>query len=875
MWLVLAAAGLLAGWFGLLAWLGHSPGNLPRDWQGLWAGDRRDHPRILLAAENWFQSMADGGVSHPAPPLTDEANPAYKLARGEGIFLGRWLPSDTHRWTVSVWVRVNAGTNAPGFIPLAGGLDRGQNLPWCWGMTNNVAVFQLRYLERKITVPTEQRLPPGEWVQLTAVQAMPHLRLYVNGRPAGTQFSANPTRLAREVWLGSPAGTRARRPPIAVDDFAVFSRALSAEEVAAWHATGRGAPVKFLERREWRARLGSRGTPWVLAVAVLLGGLAVLPWLREQIFGGLRELASPPLRAVRWTLLTGGAVTLVLVITVSRAGRRADELNLKLITETFRQSADSYFERMADLLGRLRDQVGASTNLTPAQFRAWLAESNFPHDQPGLYALGVALRAEADRLTDFEQSWAARYRSNYVVALRLSDEERAPWRGWESPPRLPVVIHVVNNAGDVTAGDRTQLGRDFAGVRAEEEDIGSQLAIIQAVARSPHTRSCGLVEISGEEFGGEVREGIRLFVGLHRSPPEGQPLNGPRDWAGVLFASLDLRHWLQSYWQQQAPLVGVRLITSSTAPGFNSGDALAADLGDLFPERARPAKPYLEREVPLQVYGRRIWAQFWTTPTFDAQSHRRWSWIVAGVGTLLTVLTAGLLAVQVRARLRQESIAGELRAALGELEVARRERERLSHDLHDGTIQSLYALQLGLSRAGEQALSAQPALGARLTDYRQNLTAVIGELRGYILRHEADESPQGDLAGVLAALVERLRGTTETELHAELSPEAARRLTGEQAVHLANLAREALSNALRHAHARRITVTLRGEPGRVALEIADDGCGFDPTQPPHAGVGLTSMTARAREARGELRIESRVGSGTRVRVLVPQSQPAT
>jgi len=868
--LVLAAAILLAGWFGLLAWLAHSPRDFPLAWQGLWAGDRRNHPRLLLAAEKWFQNTTETGVSHPATPLTDEANPAYKLARGEGIFLGRWLPQDVHRWTLSFWVRMNAGTNAAGFIPLAGGMDRGQNLPWCWGLTNGVAAFQLRYEDRKFTVDTGKRPPPGEWVQLTAVYAMPHLRLYVNGQPAGTQFSSNPLRLAREVWLGSPAGTRPARPSFALDDFAVFVRALSAEEVTAWHAAGRGAPMKFLERRAWRDRLGQRGTPWMLALATLLGGLAVLPWLRDQVFGGLRELRSPPLRAVRWTLLAGTTVTVVLVMVVARAGRQADELNLKLITETFRQSADSYLERMADLLGRLRDQVTASTNVTPAQFRSWLAASNFPHDQPGLYAVGLALRAETETLADLERSWAGRYRSNFVVTPRLPDEERTRWRGWPAPPRLPVVIHVVNDWGSVSGADRTQLGLDLAAVRADDEDIGGQLDTIQASTRDSSIRSCGLVEISGAEFGGAARTGIRLFTGLHRPPSAGQPLNGLRDWAGVVFASLDLRHWLQSYFHQQAPLVGVRLVTGSTGSGFNSRDAVAADLGDFFPERARPAQPYLEREVILKVYGRRIWAQFWTTPAFAAQSHRRWPWITAGVGGLVTVLTAGLLAVQVRARLRQESVTAELRTALDELDAARCERERLSHDLHDGTIQSLYALQLGLSRAADQAVEAAPTLGTRLVGCRRNLTAIIGELRGYILRHEADEGAQGDLAGVLTALVERLRSTTETELQAEVSAEAARRLSGAQAVHLANLAREALSNALRHAHAGRITVTLRDEPDRVTLEIADDGCGFDPAAPPHTGVGLTSMRKRAAEAGGELRVSSSADKGTQVRVTVPQ-----
>ena len=97
-------------------------------------------------------------------------------------------------------------------------------------------------------------------------------------------------------------------------------------------------------------------------------------------------------------------------------------------------------------------------------------------------------------------------------------------------------------------------------------------------------------------------------------------------------------------------------------------------------------------------------------------------------------------------------------------------------------------------------------------------------------------------------------------------------MTGDQAVHLANLTREALSNALRHADASRIVVTLRDEPPLVTLEIADDGDGFDPSAPPHTGVGLTSMAARAREAGGELQVHSTVGGGTQVRVSVRPPQ---
>jgi signal transduction histidine kinase len=271
---------------------------------------------------------------------------------------------------------------------------------------------------------------------------------------------------------------------------------------------------------------------------------------------------------------------------------------------------------------------------------------------------------------------------------------------------------------------------------------------------------------------------------------------------------------------------------------------------------------------------------FYSTQQFDRNSTRYRAWVALAGGVLLSSVMAGAMAVQLRARLRQEVVSQQLRSTLDELEAARRERERLSLDLHDGTIQSLYALQLGLSRAADQAMESSPPLGARLADYRRNLTAIIGQLRCYILRHEADDSPKSDLAGLLIALVERMRCTTETEILAEVSEEAANSLTGEQAVHWANLAHEALSNALRHSQANRITVVLRHASGQVTLEIRDDGRGFDPNSPPQTGVGLQNMKKRAANTGGTFELESLAGIGTRVSVTVavtrdPRSEQET
>ena len=871
MWLALAAGVWVGGWWGLLAWLDYTPRNLPMDWQGLWAADRRDHPGIVLAAESWSQPLGKIGIGHPGSPLTQEVNPAYRLRPGDGIFLGRWAPSDAFRWTMSLWVRTGDGTNGLGFTPLAGGMMRGLNLPWCWGTSNGLASFRLCKTEGVTHLVTTNSLPPGEWIHLTAVCAVPELRLYVNGRLSATKVGGQLTRLAREVWIGGPPESKRQRPEIAVDDFAVFGRALSPAEVASWYEAGRGAPINYLDRAGWRRRLVQVGTPLVAGVSMLFLLLSAVPWLRHHVFGALKEIMTPPLRAVRLTLLVGGLATVAVSGVVLREGRSADQLHLQLMARSACDGIEGYLGQVADFLMRARDFVAAHPEVTPVQFKDWLSQAHFPHDHPGLYSVGIALRVEEPELVEFEKRWSTRYPEGYVVLPRVPDEDRRPWRNWPSPPRLPVVINVVNDWGIASNGDHTLLGQDLLALRSHEEDVGGQFQSLQQIATRPAIRSCGLVEISGKEFGGTARQGIRLFAPLFRVPPNGKAAQGPRDWFGVVFASVDLREWMHSQSAGQAALTGVQLITGTEGQGYPIKEAVVVDSETLFPESARPLWPYLEYETKVKVYSRRIWARFWTTPAFERQSHRWWPWITATGGAIATVLTAGLLAVQIRARLHQETVAVELQSALDRLTAAREERERLSHDLHDGAIQSLYALQLGLSRAGEQAGIALPALGDRLNEYRRNLTAVIGELRGFILRHETEEGRGGDLASVLEALIERLRGATEIVLRADLSPEAARLLSDEQAVHLANLAREAISNALRHAHAQKITVTLEQEPGNVLLEIHDDGSGFDPARPPHTGLGLVSMSTRARQLGGTLQIESRLGNGTRVRIVVPVS----
>ncbi len=77
------------------------------------------------------------------------------------------------------------------------------------------------------------------------------------------------------------------------------------------------------------------------------------------------------------------------------------------------------------------------------------------------------------------------------------------------------------------------------------------------------------------------------------------------------------------------------------------------------------------------------------------------------------------------------------------------------------------------------------------------------------------------------------------------------------------MAQEALANAMRHSHARRIVITLRCDSETATLSVRDDGTGFDP-QAEHSGLGLTSIRARLNAIHGELVVHSAPNDGVEI-----------
>jgi signal transduction histidine kinase len=197
-----------------------------------------------------------------------------------------------------------------------------------------------------------------------------------------------------------------------------------------------------------------------------------------------------------------------------------------------------------------------------------------------------------------------------------------------------------------------------------------------------------------------------------------------------------------------------------------------------------------------------------------------------------------------------------------------RERERIGMDLHDGIIQSIYGVQLGLEGAEDDLGSHLPSAKEALSRAIDQLNVIIRDVRSYIFELRPAKLTY-DLSEDVIRIVEEFRAGTSAELVADVAP-ALPPLREDQQVALLHIVRDALVNANRHARAARIEVSLHASVNAVWLAVKDDGVGFDPQVTlPDQHRGLRNMAARANDAGGVVTVESAVGRGTMIRVQFP------
>jgi signal transduction histidine kinase len=198
------------------------------------------------------------------------------------------------------------------------------------------------------------------------------------------------------------------------------------------------------------------------------------------------------------------------------------------------------------------------------------------------------------------------------------------------------------------------------------------------------------------------------------------------------------------------------------------------------------------------------------------------------------------------------------------------ERARIGHELHDAVAQKLFSLRLTAQAAAalvdrdpDRAKGELNEIGRLAADASEELRAAVVELRPAALDEDG-------LVATLRTQTQVLDRAHSAEV-AFVSEGAPRALPAAQEEALLRVAQEALHNALRHAAASRVAVTLSYGRTGARLRVTDDGRGFDPRAVRKAGrhLGLVSMRDRAGGVGGTLTVESEPGKGASVELEVP------
>jgi two-component system CheB/CheR fusion protein len=211
----------------------------------------------------------------------------------------------------------------------------------------------------------------------------------------------------------------------------------------------------------------------------------------------------------------------------------------------------------------------------------------------------------------------------------------------------------------------------------------------------------------------------------------------------------------------------------------------------------------------------------------------------------------------------------ELRALAGRLFTSQEEeRRRVARELHDDIGQKLAVLDVDINRLISDSTSDPQANRQHLESLKERLASLANEVR--VISHRLHPSVLEDLglAAALKSLVE------EFGKHENMPATFRRRnvpdtLPPEVAAALYRIAQEALRNIAKHAGHTHVKVMLDTVGRDLRLTVRDSGEGFDPNEIQERGLGLISMQERARPVGGELTIESELGEGTTVKVVVP------
>ena len=230
--------------------------------------------------------------------------------------------------------------------------------------------------------------------------------------------------------------------------------------------------------------------------------------------------------------------------------------------------------------------------------------------------------------------------------------------------------------------------------------------------------------------------------------------------------------------------------------------------------------------------------------------------------------TAGIARDITERQLKEQALQRSEQMLLWALE----QRERLALDLHDGSIQSLYGIGLGLEYMRQLIGNDHEEIATRLKEARDGVNSVIDELRNFLVDEPPDCVLPMDLKGAMESLIQATHHTTQTRFSLAIDPDALAQMNAEASTQILFILRETISNISKHAQAATGIIRLGTSDGRVRLDIEDDGVGFDLESGHGKGHGLDNIHTRAQKLGAALDIVSTPGHGTRLTLTLPNEE---
>jgi len=245
---------------------------------------------------------------------------------------------------------------------------------------------------------------------------------------------------------------------------------------------------------------------------------------------------------------------------------------------------------------------------------------------------------------------------------------------------------------------------------------------------------------------------------------------------------------------------------------------------------------------------------------------------LAALAALFVGIVVWNFALRRLAERRGRDLAAE-NLARAEAEMRTLERTRLAVELHDSLAQNLTGVAMEIETAAQFLDDVPPALRQHLGIAEKALDSCRTDLRNCLfdLRNDALEEPDAETA-IRRTLAPHLKGA-ELALRFRVPRE---RISDNTMHVLLRIIRELVLNALRHGHATHLRVAGSVEDDKLLFSVTDDGCGFDPANPPgvlQGHFGLQGIRERLRPLDGTLAFESTPGhTKATVRLHMPQGE---